>query len=366
MDIVILCSGKWGIGLIGLHPCEADYNLAICTIGLQWRSALYASETHRWLNQGQYGSRPHRIAHDPICIEEFQLEISRATRKSLLQTYYDATACYDRIIPSLASIVSWKLGVPESVVLSNMDTLLKAKYRLKTELGISNEFYQYTNNFPISGTGQGSGNSPMIWCFLSSVLFECYETQANGAEYELPDGSGNTKVYMVGYVDDSNGQTNSFTANTQPVDLKIITKACQDAQAWHDVLGASGGALELSKCSYQLLSWMFATDGTPYLTLPIPESQVLPTKISPDDTATKCSWMETAVSRTLFSGMGTPTQQTHLQQLTATRPRTYGPNGHYKTHRGSVVSGRHHGIMDAMVPVMATSKPSHSWEEYAG
>jgi hypothetical protein len=122
---------------------------------------------------------------------------------------------------------------------------MKAKYRLKTELGVSNEFYQHTVEHPIYGTGQGSGNSPMIWCFLSSVLFDCYETTANGASYELPDRSGRTNIYMVGYVDDSNGQTNSFTVDIQPDDSEILNKACQDAQTWHDVLGASGGALEL-------------------------------------------------------------------------------------------------------------------------
>jgi exonuclease III len=254
-----------------IHLYEADYNLAI---GLQWRSALYQSEDFRQLNQGQYGSRPHRNAHDPIFIEEFQLEISRATRKSLLQTNYDATSCYDRIIPSLASIVSRKFGVPDTVVLSNMTTLLHAKYKLKTELGLSNEFYQHTDEYPIYGTGQGSGNSPMIWCFLSSVLFDCYETLANGAVYELPDRSGHTKLYMVGYVDDSNGQTNSFIDNSQPDDAEILTKACHDAQSWHDVLAASGGALELSKCSYQLISWTFAKDGTPYMKLTPPDTQV--------------------------------------------------------------------------------------------
>ena len=80
-----------------IHIYEADYNLAI---GMQWRSALYQSEDLRHLNTGQYGSRPNRNAHDPIFIEEFQFEISRATRKALVQINYDATSCYDRIIPT--------------------------------------------------------------------------------------------------------------------------------------------------------------------------------------------------------------------------------------------------------------------------
>jgi hypothetical protein len=129
------------------------------------------SEAGQTLNSGQYGSRPSRGAHDPVFIEEFQLEISRASRKTLLQTNYDATSCYDRIIPNLAALVSPKYGVPLPVVMANVKTLQAAKYKLKTELGLSDQWYTHNTDQPIYGTGQGSGNSPMIWCFLSSVLF---------------------------------------------------------------------------------------------------------------------------------------------------------------------------------------------------
>ena len=176
--------------------------------------------------------------------------------------------------PNLAALVSRKFGVPPSVVLSNVTTLLNAKYRLKTELGTSVEYYQHTDEFPIYGTGQGSGNSPMIWCFLSSILFDCYETSATGAIYESPDRSCSTKIQMIGYVDDSNGQTNTFMRNRQPEARVLLKQATVDAQIWHDLLWASGGALELSKCSYQLLSWTFSPLGVPYLPKTLPLAQV--------------------------------------------------------------------------------------------
>jgi hypothetical protein len=167
-----------------IHLYEADYNLAM---GLKWKAAMDLSEAGKSLNSGQYGSRPSRGAHDPVFIEEFQLEISRASRKTLLQTNYDATSCYDRIIPNLAALVSQKYGVPLPAVMVNVKTLQSAQYKLKTELGLSDQWYTHSNEHPIYGTGQGSGNSPMIWCFLSSVLFDCYDKQAHGAIYELPD-----------------------------------------------------------------------------------------------------------------------------------------------------------------------------------
>ena len=245
-----------------IHLYEADYNLAM---GLKWRAAMELSEAGQHLNSGQYGSRPARGAHDPVFIEEFQLEISRASRKTLIQTNYDATSCYDRIIPNLAALVSQKYGVPLPAVMANVKTLQSAQYKLKTELGLSDQGYTHTTEHPIYGTGQGSGNSPMIWCFLSSVLFDCYDQHAHGAIYELPDKSLTTKVHMIGYVDDSNGQTNQFLADQQPTDEQILALAQQDAQTWHDLLLASGGALELPKCVYQVISWTFKSDGSPFM-----------------------------------------------------------------------------------------------------
>ena len=245
-----------------IHLYEADYNLAM---GLKWKAAMAHAEATNIINPGQYGSRPSRGAHDPVFLEEFQLEIIRSSRKSLVQTNYDATSCYDRIIPNLAALVSQRFGVPQPVVQTNASTLEAAQYRLRTELGLSEESYTHSTDRPIYGTGQGSGNSPMIWCFLSSILFDCYETKAHGAIYETPDKHFRTKLHMVGYVDDSNGQTNAFLEDQQPPDETILAMTQNDAQIWNDLLHASGGALELPKCVYQLISWRFLHDGRPLM-----------------------------------------------------------------------------------------------------
>jgi hypothetical protein len=101
--------------------------------------------------------------------------------------------------------------------------------------------------------------------FLSSMLFDCYETKAYGAHYETPDKCHQTQLHMVGYVDDSNGQTNMFQHDDQPEDQELLLRAQHDAQTWNDLLHASGGALELPKCAYQLMSWRFLNDGRPLL-----------------------------------------------------------------------------------------------------
>jgi hypothetical protein len=71
---------------------------------IQWRTLMHSAEDQKLLNEGQYGSRPHRNAHDPVFIEEMQFEICRASQKPLVKFDFDATSCYDRILPNMASI----------------------------------------------------------------------------------------------------------------------------------------------------------------------------------------------------------------------------------------------------------------------
>ena len=107
----------------------------------------------------------------------------------------------------------------------------------------------------------------MIWCFLSSVLFDCYDELAYSATYCNLDRSHRMKLGMVDFVDDdSNGQTNDFMHTESDGSLPITTqKLRHNAQACSDLLGASGGTLELSKCLCHLLHWKFGVHGDPVL-----------------------------------------------------------------------------------------------------
>jgi hypothetical protein len=113
--------------------------------------------------------RAIRIATQQKCDRS---ELSRLTRKTFIQTNYDASSCYDRIIPSMAMVASRTFGVEKSITASNAMTLEKARYHIRTDMGLTDESYTHSPLFPIYGTGQGSGNSPAIWCFLSSVLYD--------------------------------------------------------------------------------------------------------------------------------------------------------------------------------------------------
>jgi hypothetical protein len=70
---------------------------------------------------------------------------------------------------------------------------------------------------------------------------------------------------MIGLVDDSTGQSNAFLMDIPPPVEHLVQLMRYDAQLWNDLLWASGGALELPKCTYHVLDYAFTNEGAPIL-----------------------------------------------------------------------------------------------------
>jgi hypothetical protein len=242
-----------------LHLFEADYNLIL---GVKWRQLMRHAESNQTLNDGQYGSRSGREATGLNLLEVLKNEISHCSRKPLLNLDNDASSCYDRIIVYLSSLINRKYGQHRQIVVVNTSILKQAKYKLKTELRISETSYSHSTIFPLHGTGQGSGNSPMIWCFISSTLFDRHQAHAFGATFESPDRTVTITFSMAGFVDDSTSSVNDFHNNHATVD-SLLSCLQVDAQLWNDLFWCSGGMLELPKCSYHFLFFDFDASGKP-------------------------------------------------------------------------------------------------------
>eukprot|EP00957_Ditylum_brightwellii_P001945 149609-Ditylum_brightwellii.AAC.1 len=114
-------------------------------------------------------------------MEEMKNKISYCSRKPLVNFDNDAASCYDCIILNLASLVGQKKGLHRNITFAHASTLEEARFKLKTALGVSEDFYQHCEAFPIYGTGQDSTNLSIIWLIISSTLFNIHEELSNGA-----------------------------------------------------------------------------------------------------------------------------------------------------------------------------------------
>jgi hypothetical protein len=247
-----------------IHIYEADFNLILA---VKWRQLLYHANNQDLINEGQYGGRPGCEAQSLTLLEELKYDLSYLTRRSLFNFDNDASSCYDRIIVPLASVINRKYGLHRNIVATHAKTLQEARFHLKTAVGISDLHYSHCASFPIHGTGQGSGNSPCIWLFISSTLFDIHTSKAHGARFITPDGSLQVSFSMVGFVDDSTGSYNDFRPSDQATLGTMFKRMEHDAQAWNDLLYCSGGKLELPKCSFHVLHFDFLPNGRPQPTI---------------------------------------------------------------------------------------------------
>jgi len=243
-----------------IHLYEADLNLFMA---VKWRQLLQTADQKSFVNTNQYGGRPGREATSLALLEELKLDISYASRRTLITFDNDAMSCYDRIIPSFASVINRKYGMPTKVTRLHGTMLQQAQYRLRTANGVSDISYSHTESQPIYGSGQGSGNSPVLWLLISATLFDVYENHAIGSSFSSPDGTTQASIKISGFVDDTNISLNSWQPQSQPPIITMMSNLRHDAQCWNDLLFISGGKLELSKCSFHILEFEFDPNGTP-------------------------------------------------------------------------------------------------------
>jgi hypothetical protein len=173
----------------------------------------------------------------------------------------DAKSCYDRIIVNLAMLVSKYFGMSNISCKTQAKILKRMQYRLQTALGDSKHSYAHSETKKLHGTGQGSCASPCLWLKISSILMECLETEGFGMTMEDIEQVKLIHQWIKGFIDDTSLFTN-MTDDTGDLE-KLRTQLQKDTQCWSDLLHASGGQLELSKCFYYMLAWKFFTEGDP-------------------------------------------------------------------------------------------------------
>jgi hypothetical protein len=145
------------------------------------------------------------------------------------------------------------------------NTLLRAKYHLKTKQGISDLFYSNEIS-PVYGNGQGAGDSPSQWSQESAMLFDIYESRMAGASMSLQTGETLVSLPMAAFADDTNLLGNNDHGRKTRAEL--VQEAKLAFTTWDKLLHASGHFMELAKCGCYLSLWEFQEDGYAYTMQP--------------------------------------------------------------------------------------------------
>jgi hypothetical protein len=115
---------------------------------------------------------------------------------------------------------------------------------------------------------------------------DCLLHLGNGMTLKDFFGKQTLRQVIDGFVNDTSLFTNLFNLVVESNDIKELTLRLRyDMIAWKELLEASGGKLELTKCFYYILTWKFDPKGNPVPTT-IKEQRQVAEQISVPDTYT--------------------------------------------------------------------------------
>jgi hypothetical protein len=198
---------------------------------------------------------------DPVMLIQLTTDMSRLHKKNLARFDNDASACYDRIIVGLGMLAARRCGMPQNAIQTHASALSLMQYTVKTIYGVSEKSYHGTVFEPLFGTGQGSGASPAVWLSLVVILLNTLDRiTPQRTTFTSVDGKIVNSRLVDAFVDDTSlGFTDdNLTYQDMINTLQMIS------QKWEHLLHLSGGALNLTKCSWYVLYWDW-TNGRPCL-----------------------------------------------------------------------------------------------------
>jgi hypothetical protein len=95
-----------------IHLIKADLNLLIKI--LIARRFVWHGEHHGIFGEGQAGSRPGLTANNIVLSKELTHDMAARTLSNVAMMEKDATVCFNRMIPSIASIIRKTISAPEN------------------------------------------------------------------------------------------------------------------------------------------------------------------------------------------------------------------------------------------------------------
>jgi hypothetical protein len=247
-----------------IHILEADYNLALKEIF--GRRLMKNCKQYGTLGNWQDGFRKGRSTMRTLLQNELLNDYNKRLRINNFVGLTNISGCFNRILPSIISLINQKNGCPPEAVRTHAATLEKACYHLKSKNGISDRFYSHSEQTPIYGNGQGAGDFLSQWSQESALLFDLYEEAVMEAQMSFRNGTVATRIPLMAFADDTNllGNDDHHTMSIN----QLVEQAKQAFQTWDKLLHATGHFMELAKCACYLSVWKFQEDGYAYTVAP--------------------------------------------------------------------------------------------------
>ena len=217
------------------------------------------------LSDASFGSTPGKMAVSAIiqklvCVDQLRIE-----RRAGGLFDCDASGCYDRILPPLASVHLQALGLQKSIGTLLARLMYQAKRYVRTKHGVSKGNIRTTKSNTLHGIGQGNGGGPAMWISHLTVMFVALTSVCWGFVLTCVENLQRATTVGTGYVDDVTLGLSVPREQTQTENM-VQRQIQRMGQLWERLLHITGGRLELSKCFWVPITWKWKK-GIPSLVL---------------------------------------------------------------------------------------------------
>ena len=154
------------------------------------------------LQDESYGSTPGKMAGSALLQKILTIDQLRAERRAGGIFDCDASGCYDRILPPLASVHLRALGIQQPIATLLARLMFLAKRYVRTTYGVSAQNIGTTKTQQLHGIGQGNGGGPAIWLSHLTIMFKALSSVNRGFHTESVDHKTQCNTVCTGYVDD--------------------------------------------------------------------------------------------------------------------------------------------------------------------
>jgi len=233
-----------------LHLIEADLNLL-------WKSYsskgfIPIAEQHKILHDSQGGSRAGRSAIDLACKKIATFDIIRIAQQIVAEISNDAANYFDRMIEASQNLSCHQHGADVNYLKLHAQMILLFRYHVKHAFGISTKYNTHTDKHPWYGAGQGAGDAAHQWVVLVNSLILAYLSQADPWNLTSPDRKITLTQGFDAFMDDT-AMTIAATNHQRLAD--VVATAQNNLTLWNNLLQASGGILNPSKCVWFQFNW---------------------------------------------------------------------------------------------------------------
>jgi hypothetical protein len=198
-------------------------------------------------------SKKNCMADDGTLTKTLFYDVTRQARVPVAIASVGASNCYDRIAHEMASLVFQAFGVPASAIDSMLSTIENMKFFLRTGFGNLTKFAGGRIPIKTQGLTQGNGASPAGWTVISIIILNAHGKKGHGAKFVCLITKLSSHLSVILYVDD----TDLLHINLEKD--KLVAQVHELIQAsienWGNLLIATGGALQLAKCFYSIISY---------------------------------------------------------------------------------------------------------------